>query len=105
MLFRSRRTDEWTVADLIAEVGSIERPSALKALTTWVELGVLKEDSPDHYRLLNTAEATGSTSKTKHVATAVEELPPVVTLQQQQAEQMRVFWKVSDSFRVSQGQC
>lgn len=86
----------WTVAELIAKIGSIERPAALKALTTWVELGVLKEDTPDHYRLLKVAEAATTTGRAsgKQPAAAVDEMPPVLTVQQQQAEQMRVFWKV-----------
>ena len=88
--------DEWTVSDIVVKVGLIERSQAVKALTTWVELGVLKEDSPDHYRLLKTAQEATATTKAaaKQPAAAVEELPPVVTVQQQQAEQMRVFWKV-----------
>ena len=92
-------SDEWSVPDLIAKLGTIERPAAIKALTTWIELGVLKEDSVDHYRLLKTAEPLGTTGKAvgKQIAAApaVEELPPVLTVQQQQAEQMKVFWKVS----------
>lgn len=78
-------------------MGSVERSAAVKSLTTWVELGVLKEDKPDHYRLLKVAEAASSTGRHagKQQTAAVDDLPPVVTVQQQQAEQMRVFWKVS----------
>lgn len=57
---------------------------------------MLKEDTPDRYRLLKVAEAANSNSKAsgKQPTAAVDELPPVQTVQQQQAEQMRVFWKV-----------
>ena len=94
--------DTWTVPDLIAKIGAIERPAALKALATWVELGVLKEDTPDCYRLLKVAEAAGTTSRAakKHTTAAVNDLPPVVTVQQQQAEQTRIYWKVGCPFYV-----
>lgn len=56
---------------------------------------MLKEDAVDHYRLLKTAEAVGTKSAAKHsAAAAMEELQPVATAQQQQAEQMKVFWRV-----------
>lgn len=48
--------DEWTIQELVATIGSIERPTAVKALATWAELGVIKEDSPSIFRLLNIAE-------------------------------------------------
>jgi len=97
--------DEWTVADLVAKVGSIERSNAVKALATWVELGVLKEDSPDHYRLLKMAdEASTTRTAARQPAVAVDELPPVVTVQQQQAEQMRVFWMFIEGMLKNLGQ-
>jgi anaphase-promoting complex subunit 2 len=42
--------------DLIAGVGSVDRTAALKALVTWVDLGVLKEDAENKFRLLEIAE-------------------------------------------------
>jgi anaphase-promoting complex subunit 2 len=42
--------------ELIAGVGSVDRTAALKALVTWVDLGVLKEDTENKFRLLETAE-------------------------------------------------
>jgi anaphase-promoting complex subunit 2 len=89
--------DEWSVSDLITKVGSIERAAAIKALSTWIELGVLKEDTVDHYRLLKTAETVSRLTRgagRQPAAAVEEELPPVLTVQQQQAEQMKVFWKV-----------
>lgn len=88
--------EQWTVAELMAKVGLTDKAAATKALTTWVDLEVLREDEPGQYTLLKTAEPLGSASKNtgKAPAAAVEELPPLVTIQQQQAEQMRVFWKV-----------
>ncbi|KAI0074021.1 hypothetical protein K474DRAFT_1602300 [Panus rudis PR-1116 ss-1] len=91
-LFSQKET--WTVAELIGQVGKIDRMAALKALGTWVDLGVLKETEPDTFNLLNVAEAGGPSSKTAaRPAMVVDEPPPVTAVEQQQAEQMRVFWK------------
>jgi len=46
----------WTVDELIAGVGSVGRSAALKALLTWIDLGVLKEDAEGTFRLLEIAE-------------------------------------------------
>ena len=42
--------------ELIPGVGSVGRSAALKALLTWVELGVLKEDVEGTFRLLEIEE-------------------------------------------------
>lgn len=42
--------------ELTSRVGSVDRPAALKALLTWVNLGVLKEDTENTFRLLESAE-------------------------------------------------
>jgi anaphase-promoting complex subunit 2 len=42
--------------NLIPRVGSVDRGSALKALATWLDLGVLKEDTENSFRLLEVAE-------------------------------------------------
>lgn len=36
--------------------GSMESTAIIKALGTWIDLGILKEEGEDVYRLLNTAE-------------------------------------------------
>jgi anaphase-promoting complex subunit 2 len=46
----------WTVEELVEEIGSIERPALVKAVATWVELSVIKEESPNTFVLLNVAE-------------------------------------------------
>ncbi|OBZ71191.1 Anaphase-promoting complex subunit 2 [Grifola frondosa] len=88
--------DTWTVDELVNKIGSIDRSSALKALATWVDLGVLKEDDNSQYKLLETADASGSGSRTAapRPANIMEDAPAVLTVQQQQAEQMKVYWKV-----------
>lgn len=90
--------DIWTMDELISKVGSVDRSATLKALTTWVDLGVLKEVSPNTYRLLNVAEERSEEGPTavqpSGSRSSIEDVPAVVTIQQQQAEQMQVFWKV-----------
>jgi hypothetical protein len=93
----------WAVNDLIERVGPIERTSALKALLAWVDRGVLREenDAADmhRFRLLESAPtdvgavSMGMTAAGSRVV-LTEEQPAVLTVQQQQAEQMRVYWKV-----------
>lgn len=55
----------WTMDDLIADVGSVNRIAALKALLTWVDLGVLKEEDDHAFRLLERAEQR-STGAARH---------------------------------------
>lgn len=98
-------SEVWTVNDLIERVGPIERPVALKALLAWVDRGVLREENDENdeagmqrFRLLESAPTDGSvpvgmTTAGSRVALA-EEQPAVLTVQQQQAEQMKVYWKV-----------
>ncbi|KAI0702276.1 hypothetical protein BC835DRAFT_1264047 [Cytidiella melzeri] len=84
----------WTTEELVEAIGSIERPATMKALGTWVEFGVIKEDAPNTFKLLNVAEKAGpSKTAQKQTAMIVEEEVPLITAQQQQAEQMKVFWK------------
>ena len=93
----------WTVNDLIERVGPIERTAALKALLAWVDRGVLREENDaadiQRFRLLESAPTDvgavpmGMTAAGSRVV-LTEEQPAVLTVQQQQAEQMRVYWKV-----------
>lgn len=52
----------------MTSVAQVERPAIVKALATWVDLEVIKEDSPNNFRLLNVAEETGDagSSRAKH---------------------------------------
>jgi anaphase-promoting complex subunit 2 len=119
----------WNLEDLISSVGSIDRGAAIKALSTWVDHGVLKEDPENTFILLEKAEegdrAVGMTREARvlgsfsslvlfrslcwhdfpfigsrsadyiiHIVSAAPEYPPVSTMQQQQAEQMQIYWKV-----------
>ena len=95
--------DVWTVSDLIERVGPLERSAALKALLAWVDRGVLREESNgvdvQRFRLLEHAP-TGAGAAPVGMATAgsraalAEDQPAVLTVQQQLAEQMKVYWKV-----------
>ncbi|KAF8059585.1 hypothetical protein FPV67DRAFT_362380 [Lyophyllum atratum] len=94
----------WSVDDLIAGVGSVDRSAALNALLTWVDLGVLKEDTEGTFRLLEVAEEP-SAGSSHHVRTApsAAEMPPVTSVQQQQAEQMKVYWKFIEGMLTNLG--
>ncbi|PSR71728.1 hypothetical protein PHLCEN_2v12376, partial [Hermanssonia centrifuga] len=69
--------DVWSTTELIKEVGSIDRSSAIRALTTWTELGVLKEDSADSFRLLKVAEEAGPSMPSSSRTDDAEQEPPV----------------------------
>lgn len=49
-------TDIWTIDELVLRSGSVNRNAAVKALATWVDMHVLKEDSEGVFRLLSVAE-------------------------------------------------
>lgn len=88
----------WTVEELCTRVGSgVERSAALKALLAWVDRGVLREEG-NFFRLLETAEAPSkSAAATSRSAAMAEDDSPVMSVQQQQAAQMQVYWKVRDA--------
>ncbi|EMD39909.1 hypothetical protein CERSUDRAFT_112157 [Gelatoporia subvermispora B] len=99
--------DTWPIDELRAKVGNVDRISAGKALATWVELGVLRAEGDGTYRLLEVAEeiaSSGSAQSTRHVPLAEEEAPAIMTVQQQQAEQMKVYWKFIEGMLTNLGQ-
>lgn len=102
-LFSEKNT--WTVDELIGRVGSVTRSAALKALATWVDMQILKEISENVFRLLAVAEepTEGSVRSAPKIADHGEELPPVISVQQQQAEQMRVYWKFIEGMLTNLG--
>jgi anaphase-promoting complex subunit 2 len=103
LFFLTLISEVWTVNDLVERVGPIERPAALKALLAWVDRGVLREENDgagsQRFRLLESAPTdvgavpAGMTAAGSRVV-LTEEQPAVLTVQQQQAEQMKVYWKV-----------
>ncbi|KAF8843343.1 hypothetical protein BDN67DRAFT_988510 [Paxillus ammoniavirescens] len=102
-LFSEKNT--WTVDELISRVGAVSRSAALKALATWVDMHVLKEDNENVFRLLSIAEEPSSGTRTSAArpAAAEDELPPVMSIQQQQAEQMKVYWKFIEGMLTNLG--
>ncbi|KAG1748586.1 hypothetical protein EDB19DRAFT_2022764 [Suillus lakei] len=85
--------DVWTVDELVLRSGSVNRNAAVKALATWVDMHVLKEDSEGVFRLLSVAEGHAPGSRLQAPKPEAGELPPVMSVQQQQAEQMKMYWK------------
>ncbi|KAI0699322.1 hypothetical protein C8T65DRAFT_719807 [Cerioporus squamosus] len=94
--------DTWDVADLATEM-KVERAAALKAVLTWVDLGVLKEEDAGVYKLLVVAEEASSSSKPVARPAVMEDMPSVITVQQQQAEQMKVYWKFIEGMLTNLG--
>ncbi|EIW81206.1 ubiquitin-protein ligase [Coniophora puteana RWD-64-598 SS2] len=94
--------DVWAVDDLMSKVGTVPRSAALKALGTWVDLHVLTEDSEGVFRLLNVTEDTGARAPVPRPG-AEEELPSIMSVQQQQAEQMKVYWKFVEGMLTNLG--
>jgi hypothetical protein len=97
---RSLLVDTWALEELIAGVGDIDRSAAFKALVTWVNMG---EDVSGMRSLEEWGVCTGTfwlptdSSVLVLIGGGVDagpELPPVITAQQQQAEQMKVYWRV-----------
>lgn len=82
----------------------------VKALNKWVSLGVIKEEEGGEFVLLEVQEEGGVKPPTSRQGTfvayllqnqlaysrlaVVEEAPSVMTVEQQQAEQMKVYWRV-----------
>ncbi|KAF5336227.1 hypothetical protein D9758_014343 [Tetrapyrgos nigripes] len=95
-----------TIDELINAVGSVDKSAAFKALLAWVDLGVLKEDEPGTFRLLEVAEEAGPArdSSSRIAPTTEQDLAPVTSLQQQQAEQMKVYWKFIEGMLTNLGQ-
>ncbi|KAG7091912.1 hypothetical protein E1B28_008307 [Marasmius oreades] len=92
------------IEELIEGVGSVDRAAAVKALLTWVDMGVLKEDGEGMFRLLEVAEEPSSGAReTARSITAAPELLPITSVQQQQAEQMKVYWKFIEGMLTNLG--
>ncbi|KAK7462917.1 hypothetical protein VKT23_007497 [Stygiomarasmius scandens] len=94
----------WSMDELIAAVGSVDRSAALKALLTWVHKGILREDEQGTFRLLEIAEEASPTREQPRLASTQQEIAPVTSLQQQQAEQMKVYWKFIEGMLTNLGQ-
>lgn len=96
--------DVWTVDELVLRSGSVNRNAAVKALVTWVDMHVLKEDSEGVFRLLSVAEVPTAGSRPQAPKSAeAGELPPVMSVQQQQAEQMKMYWKFIEGMLTNLG--
>lgn len=96
--------DVWTVDELVLRSGSVNRNAAVKALATWVDMHVLKEDSEGVFRLLSVTEGPTPGSRPQALKPAeAGELPPVMSVQQQQAEQMKIYWKFIEGMLTNLG--
>ncbi|KAF7331519.1 Anaphase-promoting complex subunit 2 [Mycena kentingensis (nom. inval.)] len=94
----------WTMDELIAGVGSVDRNAALKALITWIDLGVLKEDEENVFRLLEVEEEGDDVGagQARAARMAVDE-PELNPAQQQQQEQVRLYWNFIEGMLTNLG--
>ncbi|KAF6754942.1 hypothetical protein DFP72DRAFT_1068086 [Ephemerocybe angulata] len=96
------RQDTWALEELIKAVGNVDRSSAVKALSTWTNMGVIKEQNENTFVLLEQAE-DGAEMWEMAPIQAAPSLPPVQTMQQVEAEQMRVHWKFIEGMLTNLG--
>lgn len=66
--------------ELIEGVGAVDRTAALKALITWIDLGVLKEDEENTFRLLEVTEEAGPSSRIGGSSSSAPQLLPAADL-------------------------
>ena len=110
--------EKWTADALISSVGgAVEKSMMAKALSKWVSLGVIKEEEGGELVLLEVQEEGGVKPSISRQGTfvarllpnqlvykraaVVEEAPSVMTVEQQQAEQMKVYWRVCAGSHLS----
>ncbi|KAG9006075.1 hypothetical protein FRB90_010080 [Tulasnella sp. 427] len=85
--------DIWSADDLAKELGGVDAPSVDKALEYWMDHGVLKSVGPKQYELLEVAEEH-KPSGSRPIRRTVEESPGrTAEVEDQEAEQMRVYWQ------------
>lgn len=96
--------DVWKLEDLMQAVGNVDRSSAVKALSTWANMGVVKEQEDGTFILLEHAEedtgmmvdgGLGGGGDSGAGGGGGGSLPPPPSAAQQQAAQMQVHWNVS----------
>ncbi|KAF4617681.1 hypothetical protein D9613_006296 [Agrocybe pediades] len=103
-LFSEKKT--LTLDELIVAVGSVDKSAAIKALSTWVDHGVLKEDPEYTFNLLERAEEAGTgggVTRERDMVPVESEQPTLSVAQQQQADQMRVYWKFIEGMLTNLG--
>lgn len=93
--------DVWKLEDLMQAVGNVDRSSAVKALSTWANMGVVKEQEDGTFILLEHAEedtgmmvdgGLGGGGDSGAGGGGGGSLPPPPSAAQQQAAQMQVHW-------------
>ncbi|KAH8114497.1 Cullin [Phellopilus nigrolimitatus] len=102
-LFSSK--ENWTIDELRKEL-DVDGAAIRKALETWTDHGVLAETEPDFFVLLEQADsavpAPSRPAASRH-AVIEEQAPPASSVQQQEAEQMRVYWMFIEGMLTNLG--
>ncbi|KLO14760.1 Cullin [Schizopora paradoxa] len=109
--------DEWILDDLSKEL-NVDSSAVRQALDTWVDYGVVSEDKLHHFVLLETSESGSAAGPSRPAAPRTDkslkefvgkpavvenEAAPVMSAQQQEAEQMRVYWKFIEGMLTNLG--
>jgi anaphase-promoting complex subunit 2 len=89
--------DSWNLDGLL-EALAVDRAALVKGLATWANMGVLKETSENSFILLETKDEMDEDEDRGYgpppPGPASSSTVPTQSTQDQQAEKMRVYWKV-----------
>ncbi|KAG9012906.1 hypothetical protein FRB94_004716 [Tulasnella sp. JGI-2019a] len=85
--------DTWIVDELAAHLGNLDIPSVDKALEYWLDHGVVKSIGNKQYKLLEVAEEKRTLTMRPARRSSLNETPAATKMEEQQAEQMRVYWQ------------
>lgn len=81
--------------ELISGVGSVDKAAALKSLITWVDLGVLKEENENTFRLLEVAEEpVAGARETRPGGRFPLDLSESLTIAVCRVRQLLLLWKI-----------
>jgi len=85
--------DTWLVDDLAARLGNVDITSVDKALEFWMDQGVIKSIGNKEYKVLEIAEEKRKTVARPARRSSLDGAPAATKAEEQQAEQMRVYWQ------------
>ncbi|KAG8888369.1 hypothetical protein FRB98_007764 [Tulasnella sp. 332] len=94
-LFSSK--DTWVADELAVQLGNLDIPSVDKALEFWMDQGVVSSLGNKQYKLLEVAEDKRTVVMRPARRSSLNETPAATKMEEQQAEQMRVYWQAKIS--------
>ncbi|KZS92899.1 hypothetical protein SISNIDRAFT_474501 [Sistotremastrum niveocremeum HHB9708] len=82
----------WSMDEISVKLGQLDHVTVQKGLLTWIEHGVVSDQGDNTFRLLEQA-STSDVRPAARPMDIIEDTSPVVTTEQQQADQMRIYWQ------------